>query len=215
MRVDRATGALTFGGAPPAEPVTEGYCFAHMTTPAGAVVTSGRAPITWNGTAFTTTAPMDVRLPVFHTSDPRSAQVLSIHDARLSDVSLSTEDCIGSLDRAALDSTCTATNGRDKWRSGGALAGYMTLEEADEIVLADLSGESLCVVLLGSGARDAATHRCTRDAAGKVPALGDYCSVSKAGGDCRDSVWFAATFAASAVRIHDGTGVLACSGARM
>ncbi len=215
LRVDRETGALTFGGAPPADPVADGYCFARMRTPQGASVSSARAPITWSGTAFATTAPMDLRLPVFHTSDPRSAQVLSIHDARLADVSLSTEDCIGSLDRAALDSTCAARSGRDKWRSGGALAGYMTLEEADQIVLADLSDESLCVVLLGSGARDATTHRCTRDAAGKVPALGDYCSLTKAAGGCRDSMWFAATFAASAVRIHDGSGVAACSGVQM
>ncbi len=213
LRVDRTTGTLTTGGAPPADP-TDGYCFARFSTLRGAPASAARAPIAWDRTAFTTTAPMDIRLPVFHTSDPRSAQVLSIHDARFADVALSTEDCIGTFNRSALDGTCAPT-GRDKWTSGGALAGYMTLKEADEIVLPDLSGDSLCVVLLGASARDDATHRCARDAQGNLPALGDYCGQTKAAGDCRDSVWFAATFAASAVKIHDGTGVPACSGAQM
>lgn len=214
LRVDRATSTLTTGGAPPADPIAQGYCFAHFATNKGTSVYDARAPITWNGTAFTTTVPMDVRLPVFHTNDPHSAQVLMIHDALFEDVSLASEDCIGAFNERALDSTCTTTNGRAKWTSGGALAGYMTLEEADEVALPDLD-ESLCVVLLGGGARDDATHRCTRDANGSLPALGDYCSLTKSPGGCRDSVWFAATFAASAVKIHDGTGVPACSGAQM
>jgi len=153
LRVDREAGTLTTGGAPPADPIAQGYCFAKFATPRGLTVDSARAPITWNGTAFSTTTPMDMRLPVFHTSDASNASVLLIHDARFADVSLSTEDCIGSFNARALDATCTAQNG-NKWSSGGALAGYMTLEEADDIVLPDLSEESLCVVLLGAGARD-------------------------------------------------------------
>jgi hypothetical protein len=213
LRVDRETGTLTTGGAPPADPMAEGYCFANFVPRTGAPVATARSGISWTRTAFTSTEKVDVRLPVFQTADPHSAMVLPIHDVQFADVSLATEDCIGGFNPAALDSACENAFGQDKWKTGGSLGGYMTLVEADDILLPDLSGESLCVVL--TGARDAATGRCTRNAENKVPAMGDYCSTTKSAGGCKDSVWFAATFAASAVKIHDGAGVAACSGAQM
>jgi len=49
-----------------------------------------------------------------------------------------------------------------------------------------------------------------QNGAGKITIEGDYCGATRKACDCRDSFWVAATFAASAVRIHDGSSVPAC-----
>ena len=54
----------------------------------------------------------------------------------------------------------------------------------------------------------------TRDGSGKIVYEGDYCGATKSAGGCKDAVWLAATFAASAAKIFDGKGVVeGCSGA--
>jgi hypothetical protein len=78
------------------------------------------------------------------------------------------------------------------------------------VPLADLGGESLCVLLTGSTA-DQKTMKCQRTV-GKINYPGDYCSTSNTPGDCRDSFWLAATFAASAAKINDGANVPQCQG---
>jgi hypothetical protein len=47
---------------------------------------------------------------------------------------------------------------------------------------------------------------------GNITAKGDYCSTSNMPGDCQDSFWLAATFAAAAVNINDGSTVPTCQG---
>ena len=85
----------------------------------------------------------------------------------------------------------------------------MTLEEADAVTIQELA-RSLCVVL--SKGVPGANGKCARDSAGKIAFKGDYCSTSKTAGDCGDSMWLAATFAASGATIFDGQGVPGCSG---
>ena len=47
----------------------------------------------------------------------------------------------------------------------------------------------------------------------KIIAKGDYCSTSNKPGDCQDSFWLSATFAAAAVKINDGSSEPTCQGA--
>jgi hypothetical protein len=64
-------------------------------------------------------------------------------------------------------------------------------------------GRTLCVVLSRQPAGP--NGACVRDDAGKLVAKGDYCGVDKQPGSCADSYWLAASFAASAAPIHEGS----------
>ena len=98
-----------------------------------------------------------------------------------------------------------------KWKTAGAIGGYITLEEADAIQVQELSA-SLCTLLTGT--KDQATGKCPRNGDGSfnlTPAQqGDYCSKSNQPGDCHDSFWLAATFAASAVTLDTSGSVPEC-----
>ena len=221
MRLDPQSGTLLTGGAPPtANAFTDGYCFASYHA-AGKTIAPATAPVLFapalGGRTFATTRATDLTIPVFHSSDPATAAVLTIRDVMFQDVSVSDDqNCIGSFNPAALDAACSDEGASAaKWNTAGALGGYMLLEDADAVTLTDLDDDSMCVALLGVTERDDTTHKCKRDSSGKLPAFGDYCSLTKSAGGCRDSVWFAATFAASAVKITGGASVKACTGASM
>jgi hypothetical protein len=117
-----------------------------------------------------------------------------------------TSSSIGAFNPTALDSACNADPTTcSEWHTNGAVAGYMTLKDADNVNIATLD-ESLCVLLTGTGATKTATNQCPAGAF----AMGDYCSAPPGPGGCNDSFWFAAAFAASAVTINTGTGVPGC-----
>ena len=97
-----------------------------------------------------------------------------------------------------------------KWNTSGSLGGFITLEEADKVIIKEISS-SLCV-LLTKTPKDPATLGCQRDGAGKLTQKGDYCSTTDSPGGCQDSFWLAATFAASAAKINDGAGNPNCLG---
>jgi hypothetical protein len=109
-----------------------------------------------------------------------------------------------------------------KWLTAGALTGYITLNNANNVQVLSL-GQTLCSLLEvdtsgtpQTGPAGQSIKSCKTDANGNVTDKGNYCSKLPDGGagpeGCQDSVWLAATFAASAVNINDGTGVADCSG---
>jgi len=140
-----------------------------------------------------------------------SAVLLPISDAILQNVTISADgNCIGRFNETALDPNCYEDRQSClKWQTSGALGGYITLEDADTVKIRELNFKSLCAFLSGE-----TTLTCGRDPSGKILYQGDYCGATKQPGGCADSVWLAATFAASATKIFDGAGqVPACSGA--
>jgi hypothetical protein len=210
IRIDRGAGEVITGGAPPsADPFGLGYCFATFEV-GGNSVAPIRAPIAFEGETFRSLEAKPVKIPIFLTDEIESAILLPISDARLEAVTLSAEgNCIGRLNTIALDPSCyDDREACAKWTTAGALGGYITLEEADGVLIRDLNNKSLCSFLAGESGL-----LCERDASGKVVYQGDYCGTDKQPGSCRDSVWMAATFAAAAVKVFDGAGVAACSGA--
>ncbi|MBX3209776.1 MAG: hypothetical protein KF764_32380 [Labilithrix sp.] len=211
MRVDKTAGTLVTGGAPPAaDPLGQGFCFANFEL-AGTKVAPITAKIELTGDTFKTVDRQNVNIPIFLSESLASAIILPIRDARIEDVTISAGgNCVGAFNAAALDSTCTEDRTLcSKWSTAGALGGLITLEDADVVTIPDLNHKSLCAFL----ASDAGLV-CVRDAAGKIVYKGDYCSTDKTPGSCQDSVWLAATFAASAAKIFDGNGIVeGCSGA--
>jgi hypothetical protein len=203
MRLDPAAGTVTVGSAPVSnDPFKKGYCF--LTTPFGGAATRPQTACIEKGWSGKLPA---VVLGFSLNGDPGNAMPIPLHELSLSGVT-ATDDCIGSLNTRALDKSCGADPATcAKWRTGGSMAGYVLLEEADLIEIADLN-ESLCVLLTRS--TKGPDGKCQRDAGGKIAFAGDYCSITKTAGACADSFWFAGTFAASAVTIHDGAGEPAC-----
>jgi hypothetical protein len=208
LQVDRKNNTLVTGGAPPpTDAIGEGFCFARFLLGDTKVepITSN---VVFEGDVFRSTQPQKVKIPIFTSQDIGSVILLPITDVRVEGVTISDDgNCIGRFNDIALDEQCFDDSLCSKWQTSGSLGGYITLEEADEVKIRDLNNKSLCSFLAGE------SDKCARDGAGKILFKGDYCSTDKKAGSCADSVWLAATFAASAAKIFEGQGkIAACSG---
>ena len=208
MQVDRKNNTLTTGGAPPPDdPFGMGFCFARFDLGATKI-----APITtkvaFEGDTFHSLEPQKLGIPIFIDQRIESVIVLPITDVKVEGVTISDDgNCIGHLNTLALDQNCMDDSLCEKWQTAGSLGGYITLEEADAVKIAVLNNKSLCAFLSGE------IETCARDGTGKITYQGDFCSKDKQPGSCADSVWLAATFAASAAKIFDGAGTVpGCSG---
>jgi hypothetical protein len=210
MRVDKTANTVITGGAPPSnDPFGQGFCFARFEIN-NTKIEPINAKIEFQGNTFKSLDRANVNIPIFLTEQLSSAIVLPISDARIEGVTISQDgNCVGSFNQVALDPECVED--RDlcpKWNTAGSLGGFITLEQADGVKIRDLNNKSLCAFI----AADAGLV-CARDGAGKIVFQGDYCSTDKQPDSCKDSVWLAATFAASAAKIFDGQGqVEGCSG---
>jgi hypothetical protein len=211
FQIDKTANKLRTGGAPPStDAFGLGYCFYDHTTNEGIVVAPAETSIKFEGDTFSTAAPIaKLNVPIFLGGNVDNAIVLPLTDATVTKTTLSADgDCIGQFEPKALTSDCQDDpSSCAKWKTAGAIGGYITLEEADNVPVKDLN-ESLCV-LLTKATKQGPEGKCPRDGAGGLP-KGDFCSTTKTAGGCQDSYWLAATFAASAVKIHDGAGVPEC-----
>ena len=209
MRVDREKKTLTTGGAPPsADPFKLGYCFYNSERNGTKIAPAASVPVRLEqgGTVFSSGASAKLTMPLFVGGDPKALVLLPISDFAVRNVTIGAEDnCIGAFNAKALNGACVEDPAKcSKWRTAGAMAGYISLEDADGVDVSAFK-QSLCALLTKfKGAK------CPRDAAGKITLEGDYCGATRKACDCRDSFWVAATFAASAVRIHDGSSVPEC-----
>jgi hypothetical protein len=219
VSVDKSTGMVTTGGAPPVmDPYSDGYCFVDSTfTPDGGTSTKvapTTVAATFKGNTFSTNPQPKgqvLNIPTFQgptmLKDPI---ILPISAARFSDVSISPDgNCIGDINPQWYGSASTCADQNlstcPKWFTNGALAGYITLAAADTVYVELLMG-SLCTLLVGKAGAEA---HCT---ATEMMTGGDYCSTSADGTGCNDSVWLAATFAANAVQVAPGGSPLCGAG---
>jgi hypothetical protein len=222
VHFDVANKQVTTGGAPPtSDPFNVGYCFVNEhigdldVRPVTVSVTQGG-----DGTWTSVMIPK-LYVPIYVHGLASDVVVLPLTDATVERVTLSPDgDCIGSYNPIGVASpqggVCADNDpsGCVRWRTAGALGGFITLEEADKVYIQDLS-KSLCVLLTRGAAVDPTGQYCGRDASGKLMVTGDFCSSTDAPGGCADSAWLAATFAASGVKINDGSQDSACNGTGM
>jgi hypothetical protein len=210
LQLDTATHALTTGGAAPTtDPFGTGYCFVN-TNVEGFTVSPVTVSTTQNACgSFTSDVIPKFYMPMFVAGSPTAVILLPLTSARMEDVTLSeSNNCIGNYNPDAINQVSGSTCYDDpsicvRWSTAGSLGAYITLVEADQVVVPQLS-ESLCVLLTGGSAVDTSNPNekvCQKDAGGNIVAKGDFCSTTDAPGGCQDSVWFAATFAASAAKI--------------
>lgn len=215
LRIDKAAKTITTGGAPPsADPFGAGYCFYNHTVTVGTTPIAVK-PVTVpldpssTDTKFTSTPLTKLFVPIFLDQAGTGVIILPLSNPVLKDVTVSENgNCVGALNPTALASDCTDVfSDCSKWKTAGSLGGYITLEEADTVFIKELN-QSLCVVLT----KTAPNLNCARDGAGKVAAKGDYCSKTNKAGDCQDSYWLSATFAAASIKINDGSTTPTCQG---
>lgn len=209
MRLDRDKKTFTTGGAPPsADPFKLGYCFYNSVRNGTKIEPAASVPVRLdqNGTVFSSGASAKLTIPLFVGGDPKALVLLPISDFAVRNVTISADDnCIGAFNPKALNSACVEDPATcSKWKTAGAMAGFISLEDADGVDVSAFQ-QSLCALLTKFKG-----PKCPRDGAGKITLEGDYCGTTRKACDCRDSFWVAATFAASAVRINDGSGVPEC-----
>ena len=215
LRFDRQKKTLTTGGAPPSsDPFKLGYCFFNSKQNGLTIGPAAELPVRYDADKRTFSSGASIErllMPVFVRGDLKNMIVLPITDFAVRNVEVSDDDnCIGTFNPKALDGSCTETPATcSKWKTAGAMAGHITLEEADEIDVSAL-GVSLCALLAKIPPTGNGITKCPRDEEGTITVSGDYCTGTRKPCDCRDSFWLAATFAASAVRIHDGSSVPEC-----
>jgi hypothetical protein len=207
LHVDKKAGTLETGGAPPLDPLTTGYCF-YQGNVGGLPVAPVNAKITFNGDTFDSEKIPSLNVPIFVGGKIDNIIVLPIRGASIRGAALSAgNDCIGKYQGSATTEMCLPKdrNSCAVWVPGGSIGGHILLEDADKVFVPDAQ-KTLCALLVLGTPGD----KCVRDAGGKIAAKGDYCSTTDSPGGCQDSFWMAGTFAASAVKTNDGTGIAQC-----
>lgn len=223
LQVNLAQGTITTGGAPPpTDPFGAGYCFVDEAI--GAVqVAPVTVHLTTNADGTLSSAIMPkLYVPMFMAQGSTPSVIvwplsqLAFHDITLS----SDENCIGHYNPDAVTpataTTCVDTHDTTcvRWTTAGSLGGFITLNDANGVDIPQLA-ESLCVLLAPNGPVDTSNPNeklCGTDANGNVIATGDFCSTTDSPGGCADSVWFSATFAASAAVVSATPNQPECMG---
>jgi hypothetical protein len=221
LQFDTAAGTLKTGGAKPAATPSQGYTFDDET-----LMQAGQPfhvqPVTYTGITpdamgnFAVTMGQDLIIPIFLNAAGTSVVLLPLHKARLTTGQLSSNNnCIGTYNVAGLDPsmTCQPMGSDPLFNSAGKLDGYITLEEADTVVVTAAANDTLCVLLSGNATmystpvmRNGSTvNACTRDSSGKIMYQGGWCASTNmaAAAGCADADELAANFAASSILINN------------
>jgi hypothetical protein len=214
LQFDTATGMLKTGGGKPADDPTKGYSFVDETVTQNGTpfkIAPFTAPAAIKDGAFAITMGADVIVPVYLDLTASAVVLLPLHDAKLSGTVSANNSCIGKFNSAGLDpaggciadATTPLFIGKDgKADSDGKLEGYITLDEADTVIV-DKVGQTLCVLLSGDatafGDGGSPIVKCKRDAAQKITFQGDWCHASNDTA-CKDSIRLGAGFSASSVK---------------
>jgi len=212
LEFDKVGGQLKTGGARLETDPTAGYCFVNETV-AGFPVSplEVAVPIGADG-AFETATTKAVTVPIY--TDPTDASkviILPLRGVRIFDGKVSADNnCIGTYNAANLDpnNLCKEEPGAvPLFVDGAALEGHITLEEADSVLIPELSNKTLCWLLATGTHKDMATGKCTRDGTNKITMPGDWCTGATPDdpgvpGGCGDSVKLGATFAASGATVR-------------
>lgn len=210
-----ATSVCTGGAKPPAK-AEDGYSFVNeMLTQAGK--TFDIKPIKFTSPdlaqgkfSVAVADAQDIIVPIYTAEgDPI---LLPLRKARITEAALSSNNnCVGSFNGTGLDpfNNCgpAPLDNQFSFNNGGKLEGYITLEDADDIIV-DLANASLCALLTEDGDGAMPISKCKRDTSTppKIVYQGDWCDAtnSAATSSCADAVQLAADFAASAVKINGG-----------
>lgn len=213
LHFDLDTNMVCTGGAKPPMTAEDGYSFVNeMITQGGNnfdIKPIKFASPNLAGGTFSVADGQDIIVPIYSATSP-SVILLPLRKARITAGTLSSSNnCVGSFNGKVLDplNNCGPLPSENQFSfvNGGKLDGYITLEDADGVIV-DLISSSLCAVLTGEN-DGAKPSKCKRDPMTmKIAYKGDWCDATNKPADatCTDAVQLAADFAASAVKINGG-----------
>jgi hypothetical protein len=212
LSIDAGQQLLTIGGGVPQALVGEpkaGTCWASFfDSSSGMNVAPATAPFTQDANGKLTAVFASFTLPIYleDATTPDSYFLLPLHEVTVHATLSTDKNCIGRYAAEALDPafSCLPAQGSFAWHAGGGYEGYVTVEEADEVMIASL-GSSLCVVLSGDPALwKGPNNDCKSSPAfqttGGLP-KGDWCSASGPGG-CADAWHVSIDIAAQAIALN-------------
>jgi hypothetical protein len=213
LYVDTAKGTVCTGGAKPVANPEDGYSFVKETITQGGTdfnIAPIEVAVDISAPVIDSKTPLDVIVPVYtDAKDLTKLVLLPLKKARIFDAQLSADhNCMGSYNAEGLDpfNNCLPypEEGQFTYKNGGKIEGYITLEDADSVIV-DLAGASLCKLITNTS-NGGTPDKCERDASGKIVYKGDWCDATNAAADatCADAVKLLAEFSASAVKINGG-----------
>ncbi len=210
LEFDKTAGQLRTGGAKLEADPNRGYCFVNETIGSFPVAPLEVAvPLGADGT-FATQTTKAVTVPIY--TDPANAAnviLLPLRGVRIFDGKVSADNnCIGSYNGEALDpnNLCKEEPGAvPLFIDGAKLEGHITLEDADAVLIPELSNRTLCTLIVNDAQYVDGTA-CKRTA-GVIDYPGDWCTGATpddpgAAGGCGDSVKLGATFAAAGATLR-------------
>jgi len=210
FEIDSTTNKMKTGGGLPVTDPQAGSCFVKMPN-AALPIAPIEADVTVNGKSFSA-QDLDVNVPIFlsptNTSNPI---ILPLHKV---DVEATFNDenhnCSGKFNGDELDpvNNCEPDTKmippQRAWTPGGTLKGYITIDEADQVMIDEL-GATLCVLLAGQSWKgpNKDCKSSTQWAQNERPE-GDWCSKTNAAADatCKDAYKLEGAFSASAFKIN-------------
>jgi hypothetical protein len=223
LEFDIAAKTLKTGGAKPVDDAHSGYCYVNAMFGMLPVAPIPPTPIDITDNkdgsfTFGTTQKFDISVPIFLDKTGMKQPIVlplkggSIKNGKLTEGG----NCIGRFKGETLDPTSTPTpctppvsdptkDDAYQYTSGATLDGYVTAEDADNVIVVDL-GQSLCSLLANTSmvAADGIKH-CARDAAGKL----DFSKTttppdfSSKGDGMNDAYGLGAEVSAAGVKIND------------
>jgi hypothetical protein len=211
-QVDTTKKEITIGGGVPQAlvgPATSGTCWAVFTDPVSKLdVKQVTATYTESAGEISAKFPSFV-MPIYVEDKftPESAVLVPLHEMELEMKLSADKNCVGRYAADKLDPSlsCAPGEGEFAWEPAGTYQGYITVEEADRVMVVSL-GETLCVVLTGDVKKWKGTPEPSCKSSqgykdtGGMP-KGDWCSTTNSAGGCQDSWKLVIGFSAQAIDI--------------
>lgn len=209
MEIDSATKMVKTGGMRPiADPTAESYCFVNEMLGGKQI-----APVNFDsglGADGKFSGKVgDIVVPIFLDAMATSYVLMPLKQVTLDGTISSDFNCIGKYNADKLETKLSCQpEPPDSYAftEAGNLVGYITLEDADSVIVSSLH-QSLCVLLSGDSAMygdgGSPDVKCKRDANQKIVYPGKWCSTTNMAADaaCSDAEHLIGTFAASAAKI--------------
>jgi hypothetical protein len=210
FEIDSTAKSMKTGGSLPITDPQAGGCFVSLpgaAVPVAPITTS----VTLAGNTFSV-KDLDVNVPIFLSpTDLTNPIILPLHKVTLeATFNDETHNCSGKFNGAELEpvNSCAPDTKLDPpqraWTPGGSLRGYITVNEADKVMVDDL-GATLCVLLAGQSWKGPNKDcQSSENWIGGQRPPGDWCEATNAAADatCKDAYKLEADFSASAFKIN-------------
>ncbi len=210
IEFNSTTGKLKTGGGDPITDPKAGGCFVSIPNSNPALdVKPATVDVTVDDDGKFAASVEGVVVPIFLDVEKTKVILLPLHGIAFDGQFSADRNCVGKYngDIFTASNLCQpdTTTGETEWTTGGHLKGYITIEEAEDVYIDDLS-TSLCAQIAGPDWKGQPDGKCSDTAAwqaGERPE-GDWCAETNAPAtaDCKNAWALEAGFAASAIKIN-------------